>query len=206
MRLQALDPDCIKAWQAICEVSRAEFNRIYQRLKIKNNEFGESYYNPMIPSLLKELTEKKLLEESDGAQCIFIEKQPLPLIVVKKDGGFNYDTTDMAAVRHRLLDIKADRCIYITDMGQLQHFTLIFLGAKKAGWLTHQRLDHMGFGLVLGEDGKKFSSRKAGGSVKLMDLLNEAKEKALEQLKSREKEASEAKEGEEHVRGTNLEP
>jgi arginyl-tRNA synthetase len=140
---------------------------------------------------------------------VFIKKQPLPLIVVKKDGGFNYDTTDLAAVRHRLVELKADRVIYITDLGQQQHFHLVFAGAELAGWKTAQRLDHMGFGLVLGEDGKKFSSRKADGSVKLMDLLNEAQQKALEQLRSREKEAHDNAEKEEEdkdqfARGTNL--
>lgn len=121
------------------------------------------------------------------AKCIFIEKYPIPLIVVKSDGGFNYDTTDLACIKHRLLNLKADRLVYVTDLGQREHFEMIFAAAKKTGWLQKQRVDHMGFGVVLGEDRKKFSTRK-GVSVKLMDLINESKEKALAQLKSREKE------------------
>lgn len=92
----------------------------------------------------------------------------------------------MAAIQHRLLTLKADRVIYVTDLGQREHFEMIFEGAKKAGWLTNQRVDHMGFGVVLGENKKKFSTRK-GVSVKLLDLINEGHEKALAQLKSREK-------------------
>ncbi len=109
------------------------------------------------------------------------------MIVVKSDGGYNYDTTDLACIKHRLKTLHADRVIYITDAGQREHFEMIIATAKKAGWQTNQRCEHMGFGVVLGEDGKKFSTRK-GVAVKLLDLINEAKERALGQLKSREKE------------------
>lgn len=113
--------------------------------------------------------------------------------MVKSDGGYNYDTTDLAAIKHRLLTLKMDRIIYITDLGQREHFEMVIEAAKKAGWLTNQRVEHMGFGVVLGENKKKFSTRK-GVSVKLLDLINEAHEKALAQLKSREKEVKENKE------------
>lgn len=116
------------------------------------------------------------------------------MIVVKSDGGYNYDTTDLACIKHRLLTLNAGRIIYITDAGQREHFEMIIATAKKAGWLTNQRCEHMGFGVVLGEDGKKFSTRK-GEAVKLLDLLNEAKERALSQLKSREKEEVVEEEG-----------
>lgn len=105
-------------------------------------------------------------------------------MVVKSDGGYGYDTTDLACAKYRIFDLKVDRSVYVTDLGQREHFEMIFAAAKKIGWLTHQRFDHMGFGVVLGEDKKKFSTRK-GKSVKLMDLINESKEKALAQLKSR---------------------
>jgi arginyl-tRNA synthetase len=108
------------------------------------------------------------------------------LIVVKSDGGYNYDSTDIAAINFRLLTLKADRVIYITDSGQREHFEMVIAAAKKAGWLTTQRCEHMGFGVILGEDGKKFKTR-AGKTIKLLDLLNEGKENALNQLKSREK-------------------
>jgi arginyl-tRNA synthetase len=134
--------------------------------------------------------EEIMLEVKGKAKVIFVEGYDNPLMAVKSDGGYGYDSTDLAAVRHRLLNLKADRLIYITDSGQLPHFLMIFEAAKRAGWLTNQKVEHMGFGVVQGADGKKFSARK-GESVKLMDLLNEAHAKALEQLKGREKEAGE---------------
>lgn len=105
-------------------------------------------------------------------------------MVVKSDGGYNYDTTDMAAIKYRLLTLKASRVVVITDLGQREHFEMIYAAARKAGWLKDQTVQHMGFGVVLGENKKKFSTRK-GVNVKLMDLLNEAHEKALAQLKAR---------------------
>lgn len=108
------------------------------------------------------------------------------MIAVKSDGGYNYDSTDLAAINYRLNHLKADRVIYITDSGQREHFEMIIAAAKKIGWLTTQRCEHMGFGVILGEDGKKFKTR-AGKSIRLLDLLNEARDNALNQLKSREK-------------------
>jgi arginyl-tRNA synthetase len=124
--------------------------------------------------------------EGRKAKCIFIEKYQIPLIVVKSDGGFNYDSTDLAAIQYRLHTVKADRIIYITDSGQREHFEMVIAAARKAGWLTTQRCEHMGFGVILGEDGKKFKTR-AGKTIKLLDLLNEARDNAFNQLKAREK-------------------
>ena len=92
-------------------------------------------------------------------------------MVVKSDGGFNYDSTDLAAIRYRLLELQADRIVYITDSGQLPHFLMIFEAAKKAGWLNPPKTiaEHMGFGVILGEDGKKFRSR-TGDTVKLVNF------------------------------------
>lgn len=101
-------------------------------------------------------------------------------MILKSDGGFNYDTTDMGAAKYRLLELKADRIVYITDLGQFPHFKLIFEGAKMMGWHAPPKtsMEHMGFGLVLGPDGKKFKTR-SGETVKLNTLLDEAKERAL---------------------------
>ncbi len=138
--------------------------------------------------------------EGRKAKCIFIEKYQIPLIVVKSDGGYNYDSTDLAAIQYRLHTVKADRIIYITDSGQREHFEMVIAAAKKAGWLSTQRCEHMGFGVILGEDGKKFKTR-AGKTVKLLDLLNEAKDNAFNQLKAREKQKDVAEEeGEEKER------
>lgn len=109
---------------------------------------------------------------------------------MKSDGGYNYDSTDLAAINYRLHQVKADRIIYITDSGQREHFEMVIAAAKKAGWLTYQRCEHMGFGVILGEDGKKFKTR-AGKNIKLLDLLNEARDNAFNQLKSREKKIEE---------------
>jgi arginyl-tRNA synthetase len=138
--------------------------------------------------------------EERKAKCIFIEKYQIPLIVVKSDGGYNYDSTDLAAIQYRLHTVKADRVIYITDSGQREHFEMVIAAARKAGWLTTQRCEHMGFGVILGEDGKKFKTR-AGKTIKLLDLLNEARDNAFNQLKAREKQKETAEEeGEEKER------
>lgn len=137
--------------------------------------------------------------EGRKAKCIFIEKYQIPLIVVKSDGGYNYDSTDLAAIQYRLHTVKADRVIYITDSGQREHFEMVIAAAKKAGWLTTQRCEHMGFGVILGEDGKKFKTR-AGKTIKLLDLLNEARDNAFNQLKAREKQKEEVEEGDEKER------
>lgn len=168
VKLQAGQEDCIQAWKTICEISRREFEKIYQRLNIRVFEFGESFYNSMIPAVIKECEDRGFVKLDQGAKCMFFEGFEVPLMVVKSDGGYNYDSTDLAAVRYRLLDLKADRAIYITDSGQLPHFQLIFAAAKKMGWQTpDKRLDHMGFGVILGADGKKFKTR-AGKVVKLV--------------------------------------
>jgi arginyl-tRNA synthetase len=153
---------------------------------VTNNEFGESYYNPMIPSVIQELEEKGLIKVDNGAKCLFIPKVANPLIVQKSDGGYGYDTTDLAAARHRLVTIKADRVVILTDIGQGPHFHLIFKAAELAGWATVgvQKQDHMGFGLILKADGSKMSTSQ-GGNVKLGDLLDEARDRAAIQIRER---------------------
>lgn len=117
---------------------------------------------------------------------MFIKKKKVPLMLIKSDGGYNYDTTDMAAARYRLKHWNANRVIILTDVGQKPHFDLIFEGSKLAGWHNppKTKMEHMGFGVILGEDGKRMKTRK-GKSVKLMDLLDEAKESAKKQLLER---------------------
>lgn len=185
--LQAGGEFARSAWQKICEVSRMSFNRIYQRLNISIEERGESFYNAMIPPLVDELKVRKICQESEGAMCIFTPSvSTIPLMAVKSDGGFGYDSTDLAAIYQRLFVMRADWVIYVTDLGQEQHFHMIFDAAKQAGWhrppLT--RCDHMGFGVVQGEDKKKFKTR-SGETVKLGDLLNEAVQRAALEINKR---------------------
>ncbi|MBS0655550.1 MAG: arginine--tRNA ligase, partial [Verrucomicrobia bacterium] len=182
----------VAIWEAICETSRRAYQEIYDLLDIKIIERGESFYNAELASVVSDLEQKGLVQISDGAKCIFLEGfqnrdgESLPLIVQKSDGGYNYDTTDMAAIRHRIRDEGADRIIYVTDSGQATHFQMIFAAAIKAGYLdlSKTRVDHVPFGLVLGSDGKKFKTR-SGDTEKLVDLLQIAVEKAKGILQER---------------------
>ncbi len=195
--LQSGDPASMKAWEKICDISRKGFQEIYDLLDVKITERGESFYNPYLSEVVAELENKKLITVSDGAKCIFMEGfesregEPLPMIIQKSDGGYNYDTTDMAAVRHRVREEKADRIIYLVDAGQSLHFQMVFKAALLAGYYDSKlvKLDHVAFGVVLGSDGKKFKTR-SGETEKLIDLLMTAVEKAKEILKERIPDAS----------------
>ncbi|KAE9600349.1 putative arginine--tRNA ligase [Lupinus albus] len=182
VRLQGGEIRYRKAWKQICEISRTEFHRVYDRLGVQLEEKGESFYNPIIPSVLEELGNKGLIEESEGARVIFVDGVKIPLIVVKSDGGYNYASTDLAALWYRLNEEKAEWIIYVTDVGQQQHFDMVFKAAKRAGWLLaddslYPKATHVGFGLVLGEDGKRFRTRNTE-VVRLVDLLDEAKNRS----------------------------
>ncbi len=179
VKLQAKDPDTIKAWNLLCDQSRREFQVIYDRLNIQIAERGESFYNPYLAAVVDDLRTSGSLVESNGAQCVFLdgyvnrEGDPLPLIVQKTDGGYNYATTDLAAVRYRIEIDRADRIIYITDSGQSDHFAQVFQVAKLANWIpANVEITHVPFGLVLGEDGKKIKTR-SGETIKLKALLDE---------------------------------
>lgn len=183
--LQGGEPQALKAWKMICEISERAYREIYDLLDIHIEDRGESFYNPMLPEIISDLESKGLITVSEGAKCVFMEGftnregDPLPLMVQKSDGGYNYDTTDMAAIRHRIEDEKADRIIYVTDAGQSLHFKMIFACAELAGYLdpSKTRVDHVTFGLVLGSDGKKFRTR-SGETEKLIELLETAVDKA----------------------------
>ena len=195
VKLQGGDPVSLKAWGLLCDQSRREFQKIYDRLDIRLSERGESFYNPYLGSVLSGLKEAGLLVTDDGAECVFLEGvsgkdgKPLPVIVRKSDGGFNYATTDLAAIRYRFAQASdgdgARRVIYVTDAGQANHFAGVFQVAKRANWIPeHGRLEHVPFGLVQGEDGKKLKTR-SGDTVRLRDLLDEAVERAEADLRRR---------------------
>jgi arginyl-tRNA synthetase len=180
VRLQSGAEDTRRAWNLLCDQSRREFQVIYDLLDIKLTERGESFYNPLLPAVVEDLTSLGLLVEDNGAKCVFVEGftnkdgEPLPLIVQKSDGGFNYATTDLAALRYRIEKDGANRLIYVTDSGQANHFAQFFQVARKAGWIPeNMEIVHVPFGLVLGEDGKK-SKTRSGDTVRLRDLLDEA--------------------------------
>ncbi|MCT0211980.1 MULTISPECIES: arginine--tRNA ligase [unclassified Synechococcus] len=204
VKLQSGDPISRRAWQLLCEQSRREFQQIYDRLDIRLSERGESFYNPLLEGVVADLEGLGLLVTDDGAGCVFLEGvkgkdgQPLPLIVRKSDGGFNYATTDLAALRYRFAAPPAGdgagRLIYVTDAGQASHFAAVFQVARRAGWVpVGRRLEHVPFGLVQGDDGKKLKTR-SGDTVRLKDLLDEAVERAEADLRRRlaEEERTEA--------------
>jgi arginyl-tRNA synthetase len=195
VKLQAGDPLSLKAWGLLCDQSRREFQKIYDRLDIRLSERGESFYNPLLQAVVDDLRACGLLVVDAGAGCVFLEGvsgkdgQPLPLIVQKSDGGFNYATTDLAAIRYRFAPSPegdgAGRVIYVTDAGQASHFAGVFQVARRAGWIPEgASVEHVPFGLVQGDDGKKLKTR-AGDTVRLKDLLDEAVERAEADLRRR---------------------
>ncbi|MBD2423985.1 arginine--tRNA ligase [Cyanobium sp. FACHB-13342] len=214
VKLQGGDPISRRAWGLLCDQSRREFQTIYDRLDIRLSERGESFYNPYLEAVVADLDAAGLLVTDDGARCVFLEGvsgkdgKPLPVIVQKSDGGFNYATTDLAAIRYRFAPAPggdgARRVIYVTDAGQANHFAGVFQVARRAGWIPpHGSVEHVPFGLVQGEDGKKLKTR-AGDTVRLRDLLDEAVERAEADLRRRlaEEERSEDEAFIQHVATT----
>lgn len=191
VQLQAGSEDTRAAWQLLCEQSRREFQVIYDLLDVHLIERGESFYNPLLPAIVEELDRLGLLVEDAGAKCVFLEGftnkegQPLPLIIQKSDGGYNYATTDLAALRYRIEQDQANRLIYVTDAGQANHFAQVFQVARRSGWIPDDvEIVHVPFGLVQGEDGKKLKTR-SGETVRLRDLLDEAIARTRADLESR---------------------
>jgi arginyl-tRNA synthetase len=191
VKLQSGADDTLKAWRLLCDQSRREFQVIYDLLDIQLTERGESFYNPLLAQVVEDLDHLGLLVEDQGAKCVFLEGftnregNPLPLIIQKSDGGYNYATTDLAAIRYRVQQDHGDRLIYITDAGQANHFAQVFQVARRAGWIP-ETIDivHVPFGLVQGEDGKKLKTR-SGDTVRLRDLLDEAVERSQADLEAR---------------------
>ena len=195
VQLQSGDKKSIEAWKLLCNQSRKEFDQIYKTLNIKIKERGESFYNPFLKSIIEDLNYKRILVEDQGAKCVFLdgmtnkEGNPLPLIIQKKDGGFNYATTDLAALRYRFnkepYGDNAAKIIYVTDHGQSNHFAGVFQVAKRANWIPKDcEVNHVPFGLVQGIDGKKLKTRE-GDTIKLKDLLSESIKRAKEDLLKR---------------------
>ena len=195
IKLQNGDSEALKAWKLICDQSRREFEQIYDRLDIRLIERGESFYNPYLREVIDDLNTDNLLVVDDGAKCVFLEGisgkdgKALPMIIQKRDGGFNYATTDLAAIRYRFQSAPegdgANRVIYVTDAGQANHFAGVFQIAQRANWIPQGgRIEHVPFGLVQGENGKKLKTR-SGDTVRLRDLLDEAIDRAETDLRLR---------------------
>jgi arginyl-tRNA synthetase len=186
--LQGGDALSLALWKKLCDESRRYFGAVYARLGITLGDAdvaGESSYNPVLVDVIRELTDKGLVTESDGALCVFAPGfvgktgEPLPLIIRKQDGGYGYGTTDLAAIRHRLQVLGATRLAYVIGSPQSQHLAMVFAIAKLAGWLAPPaRAEHVAFGSILGPDRKMFKTR-SGDTVKLAALLDEADERSL---------------------------
>ena len=172
-------------WERICDISSKEYNKIYQLLNIQNLiERGESFYLPLIPYVIKEMELHGMLKEENGAKIIMLDGWTYPLIIVKSDGAYTYDTTDITALYHRLCILNSDQIIYITDMGQKSHFDMCFKVAETMGWKKDKILTHIGFGVVCGSDGKKLKTR-SGETVRMMDVINEVIDKSSNVIKEK---------------------
>lgn len=201
VQLQAGDEQCLSLWERFNAVSLSHCQEVYDRLGVllgPQNVRGESAYNEDLPKIVAELQAKSLLTESEGAQCVFMDEflnaegQPLPVIVQKAGGGYLYATTDLAAIRYRSQQLRADRVLYFVDQRQALHFQMVFAVARKAGFTAeHMLLEHMGFGTMNGADGRPFKTRD-GGTVKLIDLLNEAEQRAYALVQSKNPDLPEA--------------
>lgn len=193
VKLQSGDPATRKLWQMLIDKTREHYLPIYRRLGVlltEEHERGESFYNDRLPAIVKELQDKGIAVESEGAVVVFVEGQDAPLIVRKSDGGFGYGATDLAAVKYRLTELHADRVVYFVDARQSQHFAQVFYTAKKAGWAEGKSLEHAAFGTMLGPDGKPFKT-KTGGTVKLKELLDEGEERGIALARQKDAERAE---------------
>ncbi|WP_432822958.1 arginine--tRNA ligase [Trichloromonas sp.] len=201
VELQSGDAYCNQLWREFLEISLSHCQQIYDRLNValtRDDVVGESFYNDDLSRVIEDLTAAGLLVEDQGARCVFLDEfkgkddEPLPMIVQKKDGGFLYATTDLAAIRYRLRTLNADRVLYFVDHRQSLHFQQLFAVARKAGFAgAAVSLEHMAFGTVMGEDGKPFKTR-SGGVAKLTDLLDEAEARAYALVKDKNPEMPDA--------------
>ena len=200
VELQSGDSYCRKLWQEFLEISLSHCQQVYDRLNVlleRDDVVGESFYNDELPQVVADLEEAGLLTVDQEAKCVFLDEfkgqddAPLPMIVQKKDGGYLYATTDLAAIRYRKRVLNAERILYFVDVRQSLHFQQLFAVARKAGFATEATsLEHMGFGTVMGDDGKPFKTR-SGGTVKLADLLDEAEQRAGQLVRAKNPELPE---------------
>ncbi|MEE5130053.1 arginine--tRNA ligase [Pseudomonas alliivorans] len=201
VKLQGGDAECLALWKRFNEISLSHCQKTYERLNVNltpADVMGESAYNDDLANVVSDLKATGLLVESNGALCVFLEEfrtaedTPLPVIVQKAGGGYLYATTDLAAIRYRSKVLKADRVLYFVDQRQALHFQQVFEVARRAGFVHEgMQLEHMGFGTMNGADGRPFKTRD-GGTVKLIDLLDEAEERAYTLVKEKNPEVAEA--------------
>ncbi len=194
VKLQGGDPKTLELWQLFRKVSLVHSQEIYELLKVKlglDDVRGESAYNDDLPTLVEELKSQSLAIEDQGAQVVFLTEladkkgKPSPVIVQKKDGGYLYSTSDLAAIRYRVNTLKAHRIMVFSDSRQALHMKQVYITAEKAGFAPDTaQLEHHPFGMMMGTDGKPFKTR-SGDTIKLANLLHEAIERAAATVKSK---------------------
>nr|WP_240458052.1 arginine--tRNA ligase [Vibrio neptunius] len=194
VKLQGGDEYCAEMWKKLVDVTMIQNQRNYDRLNVsltRENVMGESMYNDMLPGIVADLKEQGLAQEDDGAQVVFLEEyknkdgEPMGVIIQKRDGGFLYTTTDIACAKYRYETLGADRVLYFIDSRQHQHLMQAWTIVRKAGYVPEEvTLEHHAFGMMLGKDGRPFKTR-AGGTVRLADLLDEAEERAIKLIESK---------------------
>ncbi|MFC8241188.1 arginine--tRNA ligase [Streptomyces chartreusis] len=198
--LQSGDKETLELWQQFVDESKVYFYSVFEKLdmEIRDDEIvGESAYNDGMPETARLLEEMGVAERSEGALVVFFDDirgkddKPVPLIVQKADGGFGYAASDLTAIRNRVTDLNATSLIYVVDVRQSLHFKMVFEAARRAGWLTDEVTAHnMGYGTVLGADGKPFKTRE-GETVRLEDLLDEAVQRAAEVVREKAQDLTE---------------
>ena len=198
--LQAGDPRTLAMWQKFVDESKIYFFSVFEKLDMEVRDpdiVGESGYNDMLAETCRLLEESGVAVRSEGALCVFFDDvkgpdgKPVPLIVQKSDGGYGYAATDLSAIRDRVFSLKADSIVYVVDARQSLHFKMVFDTARRAGWLNGDvKAFQLAFGTVLGKDGKPFKTRE-GETVRLVDLLDEAIDRASAVVREKAQDLSE---------------
>ncbi|MEU9441938.1 arginine--tRNA ligase [Streptomyces sp. NPDC048304] len=198
--LQAGDPHTLAMWQKFVDESKIYFFSVFEKLDMEIRDpdiVGESGYNDMLAETCRLLEESGVAVRSEGALCVFFDDikgpdgNPVPLIVQKSDGGYGYAATDLSAIRDRVFNLKANTLLYVVDARQALHFKMVFETARRAGWLNGDVKAHqLAFGTVLGKDGKPFKTRE-GETLRLVDLLDEAIERASAVVREKAQDLSE---------------
>jgi arginyl-tRNA synthetase len=189
VKIQSGDAHCLTLWKKFIDISLGHCEEVYEKLDVnltREDVRAESFYNDALAKVITDLDKAGMLKESDGAQCVFLEGEEIPVIVQKGDGGYLYATTDLAALYYRANVLGAKRISYVVDARQGGHFKQVFRVAKEAGFVPEDvRLEHIAFGTMMDKSGKPFKTRD-GGTVKLIDLLDEAIVRAKEAITAKD--------------------
>ncbi len=189
VKIQSGDAHCLTLWQKFIDISLGHCEEVYHKLNVnlsRKDVRAESFYNDDLSHVVSDLEKAGLLTQSQGAKCVFLEGDEIPVIIQKGDGGYLYATTDLAALRFRAKNLEADRICYVVDARQAGHFKQVFKVAKNAHFVDEKvKLEHIAFGTMMDKGGKPFKTRD-GGTIKLIDLLDEAVNKAKDTINNKE--------------------